>query len=79
MAHVSKFSSLEEAFDVQDLLARFTIDTAAEFLFGTALSTLHAALPIAGKAKMGPKGSAINDEFGTFAWAFEVRNVCVGT
>ena len=64
---------------MQDLLARFTIDTAAEFLFGTALSTLHAALPIAGKAKMGPKGSAINDEFGTFAWAFEVRNVCVGT
>lgn len=60
------------AFDAQDLFARFTLDSASEFLFGSCLNTLHGSIPVAGLAKMGPKGSSIEDEFGTFAWAFEV-------
>ncbi|TFY81269.1 hypothetical protein EWM64_g2745 [Hericium alpestre] len=63
------------AFDAQDLFARFTLDSASEFLFGNCLHTLQGALPVAGKAKLGPKGSAIDDEFGTFAWAFENAQV----
>ncbi|TFY77149.1 hypothetical protein EWM64_g6864 [Hericium alpestre] len=65
----------QRAFDAQDLLARFTLDSASEFLFGNCLHTLQKALPVAGKAKLGPKGSAIDDEFGTFAWAFEDTQV----
>lgn len=58
--------------DVQDLFARFTLDTAGEFLFGTSdLNTLDSPLPQAGSAKLGPKGSQTDDEFGTFATAFE--------
>ena len=62
------------AFDAQDLFARFTLDSASEFLFGNCLDTLHGKLPVAGYSKMGPKGSSIEDEFGTFAWAFEVSS-----
>ncbi|THH11129.1 hypothetical protein EW146_g8151 [Bondarzewia mesenterica] len=79
MTYMSTFSNVEEAFDVQDLFARFTLDTASEFLFGKCLNTLEGALPIAGKAKTGPKGSAIDDEFGTFAWAFEDVQVKIST
>ena len=64
--------------DTQDLFARFTLDSASEFLFGQNLDTLSLALPEPGKAKMGPKGSATNDEFGSFAQAFELAQ-CVVT
>ena len=35
------------------------------------------ALPEPGKAKMGPKGSATNDEFGSFAQAFELAQCII--
>ena len=72
LTFMSSFAEKREAFDAQDLFARFTLDSASEFLLGRCLDTLHGKLPIAGRAKMGPKGSSIEDEFGTFAWAFEV-------
>jgi hypothetical protein len=40
-------------------------------LFNTNLDTLSLPLPKAYKAKCGPKGSAIEGEFGAFATAFE--------
>lgn len=57
--------------DVQDLFARFTLDTASAFLFNTNLDTLSLPLPKAYEAKLGPKGSAIEGSFGSFATAFE--------
>ncbi|KAJ7641311.1 cytochrome P450 monooxygenase CYP63 [Roridomyces roridus] len=58
--------------DAQDLFSRLTLDAASEFLFGADLNTLGAALPIAGKTEMGPKGSATDDSWGAFAKAFEM-------
>ncbi|KAJ3891299.1 cytochrome P450 monooxygenase CYP63 [Lentinula edodes] len=58
--------------DVQDLYSRFALDAASEFLFGQNLDTLSATLPVAGKTKMGPKGSATEDPWGSFASAFEM-------
>ncbi|TFY61812.1 hypothetical protein EVG20_g6918 [Dentipellis fragilis] len=68
---MSEHATEGRAFDMQDLLGRFALDAATEFLFGSCVDSLHGALPVAGHAKMGPKGSSIDDEFGTFAWAFE--------
>jgi hypothetical protein len=57
--------------DVQDLMARFTMDAASEFLFGKCLDTLQGRRPIAGQARVGVKGSAYanvsEDSFGDFA------------
>ncbi|KIK65139.1 hypothetical protein GYMLUDRAFT_39531 [Collybiopsis luxurians FD-317 M1] len=69
---ISSFQSSGEALDVQDLYSRFALDAASEFLFGKNLDTLSATLPIAGKTKMGPKGSATEDPWGSFASAFEM-------
>ncbi|GAW02064.1 cytochrome P450 monooxygenase CYP63 [Lentinula edodes] len=55
-----------------DLYSRFALDAASEFLFGQNLDTLSATLPVAGKTKMGPKGSATEDPWGSFASAFEM-------
>ncbi|EKM50591.1 uncharacterized protein PHACADRAFT_263957 [Phanerochaete carnosa HHB-10118-sp] len=71
LALISSFADERQAFDAQDLFARFTLDSASEFLFGKCLDTLHGTLPVAGRAKMGPKGTSIDDECGSFAWAFE--------
>lgn len=57
--------------DAQDLYARFSLDAAAEFLFGERLDTLHGALPVAGQAKLGTKGTVTDDAFGSFTKAFE--------
>ncbi|CAG8700016.1 15178_t:CDS:2, partial [Acaulospora colombiana] len=61
--------------DIQDLLARFTMDSASEFLFGKCLDTLKGRMPVAGQAKLGTRGSAhanaTEDSFGDFATAFE--------
>ncbi|THG97119.1 hypothetical protein EW026_g4826 [Hermanssonia centrifuga] len=57
--------------EVQDLYSRFSIDSAAEFLFGEHLDTLHGSLPVAGKSAMSVKGSATDDDFGSFVQAFE--------
>jgi hypothetical protein len=54
--------------DIQDILARFTLDSASEFLFGKDLDTMHGKLPIPGKATLGAKGSATEDDFGGFVY-----------
>lgn len=65
------------AVDVQDLFARFTIDAAAEFLFGAQLNSIHARLPQPGRSKLGPKGSKADsaDDFGSFVQAFDEAQV----
>ena len=57
--------------EAQDLYARFTLDTASEFLFGRNLNTLSSSLPVPGQGLMGAKGSATTDSWGSFAQAFE--------
>ncbi|KAF8962912.1 cytochrome P450 monooxygenase CYP63 [Flammula alnicola] len=75
---LSILSSLAESdtpCEAQDLYGRFTLDAASEFLFGKNLETLSAALPVPGKASMGPKGSATEDTWGSFAQAFEMAQL----
>jgi hypothetical protein len=60
--------------DVQDLLQRFTLDSAALFLWGHALNTLDLPLTQPGRVVLGPKGSAPADgggEWDVFTNAFE--------
>jgi hypothetical protein len=60
--------------DVQDLLQRFTLDSAALFLWGHALNTLDLPLTQPGRVILGPKGSAPADggsEWDVFTNAFE--------
>ncbi|KAJ7457886.1 cytochrome P450 monooxygenase CYP63 [Mycena latifolia] len=60
--------------DIQDLVSRFTLDSASEFLFGMKLDTLAQPLTVPGKVKLGPKGSIPIDgatEFDAFTEAFE--------
>ncbi|KAJ7853718.1 cytochrome P450 monooxygenase CYP63 [Mycena olivaceomarginata] len=60
--------------DIQDLVSRFTLDSASEFLFGMKLNTLSQPLTVPGKVKLGPKGSIPIDgatEFDEFTEAFE--------
>lgn len=62
------------AYDVQDLVSRFTLDSASEFLFGVKLNTLAQPLVQPGRAKLGPKGAMPIDgktEFDSFTEAFE--------
>ncbi|KAI0076688.1 cytochrome P450 [Panus rudis PR-1116 ss-1] len=68
---ISSLTSGHAPIEVQDLYARFTLDTASEVLFGEKLNTLHGALPIPGQTGLSAKGSATNDEFGSFAQSFE--------
>ncbi|KZT30241.1 cytochrome P450 monooxygenase CYP63 [Neolentinus lepideus HHB14362 ss-1] len=68
---VSSTASSNLACDVQDLYSRFTMDSASEFLFGENFDTLSGSRPEPGKATLGAKGSALDDDFGTFAQAFE--------
>ncbi|KIY51977.1 cytochrome P450 monooxygenase CYP63 [Fistulina hepatica ATCC 64428] len=67
------------ACDVQDVYSRFTIDSASEFLFGKNLDTLSAQLPVAGAARMGPKGSATDGSWGEFVMAFEGAQTVAST
>ena len=71
MSLISSLTSSGQPIEVQDLYARFTLDTASEFLFGKNLDTLSGSLPVPGKTAMSAKGSATEDEFGSFAQAFE--------
>lgn len=71
---LAKCSAAQRACDMQDLLSRFTLDTAGEFLFGTKLDTLLRPLPEEGFVKLGPKGSTslkAHDDFNDFTEAFE--------
>jgi cytochrome P450 len=79
MSLLSSLSSSGQPCEVQDLYARFTLDSASEFLFGTNLDTLSASLPVAGEAAMGPKGSATHDTWGSFAQSFEAAQQIIAT
>ncbi|KDQ21543.1 hypothetical protein BOTBODRAFT_123337 [Botryobasidium botryosum FD-172 SS1] len=71
-------AAADEAIEVQDLYGRFTIDAAAEFLFGTPdLNSLDGTLPKAGSAVLGPKGSAfpVGGSYEGFLRAFEGAQV----
>lgn len=66
--------------DVQDLLQRFTLDSAALFLWGHALNTLDLPLTQPGRVVLGPKGSAPADggsEWDVFTNAFETLAVLI--
>ncbi|KAF8472289.1 cytochrome P450 monooxygenase CYP63 [Russula ochroleuca] len=66
--------------DVQDLLQRFTLDSAALFLWGHALNTLDMPLTQPGRVVLGPKGSAPADggsEWDEFTNAFETVAVLI--
>ncbi|KAH7886740.1 cytochrome P450 monooxygenase CYP63 [Phlebopus sp. FC_14] len=71
LAILSETTAKNEACDVQDLYARFTIDAASEFLFGKNLDTLSGKLPKAGSTALSERGSVTDDAWGTFAKAFE--------
>jgi hypothetical protein len=77
LAILSASAALGAPCDAQDLYGRFALDAASDFLFGKNLETLSAALPVAGKTAMGPKGSATEDPWGSFAQAFEMAQVNV--
>lgn len=69
-------TSSGQAIDMQDMFARFTMDTAGEFLFGTSeLNTLDLPLPKASEAAIGPKGVATDGIYGGFVQAFEQGQV----
>ncbi|KAF7294859.1 putative cytochrome P450 monooxygenase CYP63 [Mycena indigotica] len=77
IALISSISAQNQPCEAQDLFSRLTLDAASEFLFGTDLQTLAAALPVAGETAMGPKGSATHDSWGAFAAAFETAQQVV--
>lgn len=74
---ISSLESRNKPCEAQDLYARFTLDTASEFLFGKNLDTLSGSLPVPGA--MGAKGSATSDSWGSFAQAFEEVQQVVST
>ena len=59
--------------DVQDLFSRFSLDTAADFLFGAKdTSSMLLPLPRSGSATLGARGTATNEGgYGGFAQAFD--------
>ncbi|OBZ74591.1 hypothetical protein A0H81_05671 [Grifola frondosa] len=63
--------------DAQDLFSRFTLDSGSDFLLGFCPDSLSAPRPIPFKARIGPKGAAADDEFGTFSRAFEEIQVTI--
>ncbi|KAF9484616.1 cytochrome P450 monooxygenase CYP63 [Pholiota conissans] len=75
LAILSSFSASNTPCEAQDLYGRFSLDAASDFLFGKNLETLSASLPVAGKTAMGPKGSATEDPWGSFAQAFEMAQI----
>ncbi|OCH86929.1 cytochrome P450 [Obba rivulosa] len=74
---MSSLSSAHKPIEVQDLYARFTLDAASEFLFGQPMDTLSGKLPVAGQTRLSAKGSATEDDFGSFAQAFEAVQTIV--
>ncbi|KAI0686875.1 cytochrome P450 [Cytidiella melzeri] len=77
VAIISNASRTGQAIEAQDLFARFTADSAGEFLFGHRFDTLDGTLPVAGQTSMSTKGTATNDEFGTFTQSFEAMQEIV--
>ncbi|KAL1742984.1 cytochrome P450 [Schizophyllum fasciatum] len=68
-------ASKDEPLDIQDLFSRFALDATSEFLFGDSFDTLAGERPIAGVARLGPKGATAGDPFGSFVQAFEAAQV----
>ncbi|KAJ7644067.1 cytochrome P450 [Roridomyces roridus] len=59
------------AIDFQDLIGRFTMDSATEFLFGTSLKSLHASLPFPHNAFATTEADSANARIATaFSAAF---------
>jgi len=79
LSDITQTGPRDGAVDVQDLYARFTLDAASEFLFGECLNTLKLPYPVAGHAKLGPKGSLpdTGDAFTGFARAFEQAQLVI--
>jgi hypothetical protein len=75
---LSSLASSDQPCEAQDLFARFSLDAASEFLFGTNLDTLSGALPAPGAAT-GAKGSATGDAFGSFTQGFECAQTVATT
>lgn len=71
LAILSDLTLFNQPCDAQDLYARFTLDTASEFLFGRNLDTLSRPLPVPSSGIIGAKGSSTTDSWGSFAQAFE--------
>ncbi|KAG8690868.1 hypothetical protein FRC09_011805 [Ceratobasidium sp. 395] len=66
------------AIDIQDLFARLTMDAAGEFLFSAPdINSLDGKLPIAGQAKIGPRGTAVETTYGNFVNAFDEVQVLI--
>lgn len=71
---VASRSTKFQPIDIQDLVSRFTLDSASEFLFGIQLDTLARPLTEPGKVKLSPRGCIPIDraeEFDVFTEAFE--------
>ena len=58
------------AVDFQDAVARFTLDSATEFLFGTCLNSLDAGLPYPINHRFHPTKESVNTGAERFARAF---------
>ncbi|KAH9923790.1 cytochrome P450 [Amylocystis lapponica] len=71
LERIATLTSSNQPIEAQDLYARFTLDAASEFLFGKNMDTLSGQLPVPGQTRMSAKGSATDDDFGSFAQAFE--------
>jgi hypothetical protein len=77
---IASRAAADAPIDIQDLLQRFTLDSAALFLWGTALNTLDQPLTQPGRVVLGPKGSAPADgtsEWDVFTNAFETVAVLI--
>lgn len=76
---ISSLNSQGAPVEVQDLFARYTLDAAAESLFGEQLNSLKGDLPVPGQTSMSAKGSLTGDDFGAFAQAFETAQQIIVT
>jgi len=69
---LKRATASDEAIDMQDMFARFTMDTAGEFLFGTSeLNTMDLPIPKASEVALGPKGISTDGIYGGFVKALE--------
>ncbi|KAL6301016.1 cytochrome P450 [Sparassis latifolia] len=77
LAILADAAESQQPIDLQDLFLRFTLDAGAEFILGFYPDSLSGPRPVPYKARIGAKGSTIDDEFGTFAQAFEEVQVTI--
>lgn len=72
LTRIAEHADRGQPMDLQDLFARLTMDAAGEFLFSsTDINSLDLELPIAGQAKIGPRGTAVESAYGGFVNAFD--------